>query len=216
VTVTVVHGRIELALHELRAGDGRPLLRLHGLGLRSPGTVPDELAGWPGPVWALDFTGHGASTISHGGGYTCEVLMGDVDAALEHLSRSTLVGYGLGAYVALLAAGGRPDAARGAILCDGSGLTGGGPQPGSPSVAPVDRGGPVPPDPFALVELSRDVRPADYATSFARLAVMTSDLPNPIAVCAKARPEWLRAVVEEPGVLSTTLEEALGVYASGP
>ena len=27
-----------------------------------PSAVPDHLAAWPGPVWALDLTGHGAST----------------------------------------------------------------------------------------------------------------------------------------------------------
>ena len=103
-TVTVRHSRIELALHRLRDGDGRPLLHLHGLGERSPEAMPDHLAGWPGPVWALDFTGHGASSVPVGGGYFCELLMADVDAALAHLGPATLYGRGLGAYVALLTA----------------------------------------------------------------------------------------------------------------
>ena len=55
-------------------GTGRPLLLLHGLGERSPTAVPDHLAAWPGPVWALDFTGHGASSVPRGGGYTAEML----------------------------------------------------------------------------------------------------------------------------------------------
>lgn len=215
MTTTLVHGRIRLALHALKDGTGHSLLLLHGLGLRSPGSLPPEFAGWPGPVCALDLTGHGDSTVPGGGGYTCEVLMGDVDAALEHLGTATLCGHGLGAYIALLAAGGRADAVRGAILCDGPGLAGGGPLPGSSTIAQPDLQVQAPPDPFALAELSRDLRPPDYATSFARLAVMTSEAPSPIAVCAKARPEWLRAVAEEPGVLVTTLDEALAVYA-GP
>ena len=56
------HGRIGLALHQLRPGPGRPLLLLHGLGEQSPTEVPAASAGWPGPVCALDFTGHGGST----------------------------------------------------------------------------------------------------------------------------------------------------------
>ena len=86
--LTVRHNRISLALHRLRdAGPagGRPLLYLHGLGDRSPEAVPGRVTSWPGPIWALDFTGHGRSTIPSGGGYSCELLMADVDAALAEL-----------------------------------------------------------------------------------------------------------------------------------
>jgi pimeloyl-ACP methyl ester carboxylesterase len=209
---TLTHGRISLALHELKTGDGRPLLHLHGLGLRSPDVLPPELAAWPGPVHALDFTGHGASTLPHGGGYTPEVLIGDVDAAVGHLGEVTLLGHGLGAYVALMAAAARNDAVRGAILCDGPGLSGGGPVPGTPQLVRIDPEQPAPPDPFAIAELSRDIRPSDYAQSFAQIVLESSPLPTPIAVCAKARPEWLRAVAEEPGVLVASLAEAVRVY----
>ena len=61
------HARAELALHELRAKAGRPLLLLHGLAERSPAVLPPHLSEWPGPVFALDFVGHGASTIRGGG-----------------------------------------------------------------------------------------------------------------------------------------------------
>ena len=70
----------------------------------------------------------------------------------------------------------------------------------------------APPDPFALVELARDVRPPDYATSFARLATQASPLEQPIAVAAVNRPEWLEAVVREPGVVALPLAEALLLY----
>lgn len=195
----LTHNRIELALHTLRAGTGRPLLLLHGLGERSPDAVPDAVADWGGPITALDFTGHGASTMPIGGGYTAEILMADADAALQHLGEATIVGRGLGAYIALLAAGARPQLVRGAVLADGPGLSGG---PSSPVSQPVFSLDPVDasPDPYALAELGRDLRPPDYATAFSRLAVQGSDLEQPITVVARFRPAWVRAVVGEPGV----------------
>ena len=135
---SILHGRVALALHELRAGHGRPLLLLHALGERTPSTVPALYDAWPGPVHGLDFTGHGASTLPKGGGYTCEMLMADADAALGALGEATVVGRGIGAYVAVLLAGARPTAVRGAILRDGPGLVGGGITPTSPHVAVVD------------------------------------------------------------------------------
>ena len=73
---------------------------------------------------------------------------------------------------------------------------------------------PPPPDPFALVELAADVRPPDYATSFARQATHLSGIERPISVCTLERPDWLRAIVDEPGVETCEVEEALDVYAS--
>jgi len=213
VTKRLRHSKIELALHRLRGGEGRPLLLLHGLGERSPAHVPPRLAPWPGPVFALDFTGHGDSTMPAGGGYTSECLMGDADAAIGELGEVTLHGRGLGAWIALLAAGARPSAVRGAILADGPGLAGGGARPTSPVIPFVDPSAPAPPDPFSLVELSRDVRPPEYATAFVRLANELSGLARPLTVCAVERPEWLRAVVEEPGVEAAPLAAALATYA---
>ena len=60
----LTHGRVELALWKLREGESaghRPLLLLHELGGRSPDAAPVDVAGWPGPIWGLDFTGHGSS-----------------------------------------------------------------------------------------------------------------------------------------------------------
>jgi len=211
---TLTHGRVSLALHRLKeSGAARPLLVLHGLGLRSPTTLPAELGAWPGPVCALDFTGHGDSTVPNGGGYTPELLMGDVDAAIQELGDATLLGRGLGAYVALLAAGARADAVRGAILCDGPGMNGGGSTPGTPQIVRIDPTDVAPPDPFALAELSRDIRPPDYAVDFARLAMEFSGISNPLAICAKARPDWLAAAAEEMGAPQTTITEALRMYS---
>jgi pimeloyl-ACP methyl ester carboxylesterase len=212
--VTLRHGKIDLALHALRGGDGRALLVLHGRGQRAPATLPADLASWPGPVFALDFTGHGASTLPRGGGYSVEILMADADHALAHLRTATVLGRGLGAYVALLLAGARPMEVRGAILCDGPGLAGGGPRPVTPTVVRPTEPGDRAPDPFALLELARDVRPPDYATSFVRQATQLSDLDRPISVCTVERPDWLAAVIEEPGVATSTVAEALAHYGA--
>jgi pimeloyl-ACP methyl ester carboxylesterase len=215
-TLRLRHNKVELALHQLRTGEGRPLLHLHGLGERSPEVVPDHLASWPGPVLALDLTGHGDSDIAVGAGYFCEVLMGDVDTALAHLGPVTIFGRGLGAYVGLLTSGGRPELVRGAIIFDGPGLAGGGPLPVSPyiptAVSPPPPGGT--PDPWAVLELTRDVRPPDYAASFARQAAARSGLDTAIAVTGVNRPPWLEAVASEPGVVECTLAEALALFAA--
>jgi pimeloyl-ACP methyl ester carboxylesterase len=207
------HLRSRLALHTLRTCDGVPLLHLHGLAEASPLVVPRALEAWPGPVYALDFTGHGQSSVPMGGGYTAEALMGDADAALTHLGQATLFGRGLGAYIALLLAGARPGMVHGAVLFDGPGLMGGGTTPGSPSVVAIDPAAIAPPDPFALAELARDLRPTDYAGTFARLATQASPLEHPIAVAAVNRPDWLVAVVREPGVVELPIDEAVALFA---
>lgn len=216
VPVVLRHNRIRLALHELRSGAGRPLLHVHGLAERSPARTPEHLSPWPGPVWALDLSGHGDSDAAPGGGYFCEVLMADVDIAIAHLGQVTIYGRGLGAYVGLLASGGRAEEVRGAILADGPGLAGGGATPGSPAIATtVDS--PPPggtPDPWAIHELTRDPRPPDYAATFARQAAIRSGLDTAIAVVGVNRPPWLEAVVAEPGVAVCTLPEALALFAA--
>jgi pimeloyl-ACP methyl ester carboxylesterase len=210
------HASVRLALHELRAGTGRPLLLLHGLGERAPASVPSIAEAWPGPVHALDFTGHGRSTVPPGGGYTAEVLMADADTALRHLGEATVLGRGLGAYVALLLAGARTDAVRGAVLVDGPGMIAASNGPGSPVPVLPDVSAPAPPDPYALAELARDIRAPDYAAVFVRMALLGSPIPAPITVAAVNRPPWLQAVVDEPGVVDGSVAEALGRYAEKP
>ncbi len=215
-TVVLRHNRVDLALHLLREGvdpDGHPLLLVHGLGEDTPSAPPSWTDVWPGSVWGLDLTGHGASSPSIGGGYTAEVLMADVAVALEHLGRSTVVGRGLGAYVALLVAGACPDLVGGAVLADGPGLAGGGPAPGSPMMLPGVTLPPGPPDPFAMIELTRDVRPADYALSWVHQAIEGSAQEVPITVAAMVRPPWLAAVADAPGVAEAPLLAALEAYA---
>ena len=212
MTVFITHNQVKLALHTLREAAGPNLLLLHALGEHSPASVPPEFEAWPGAVYALDFTGHGASTVPGGGGYTAEVLMADADAALSMLGPATVAGKGLGAYVALLIAGARPSMVRGAILLDGAGLAGGGQRPGPVMIRGVP-GRPMAPDPFALVELASDIRPPDYVARFAELAAEHSGLATAVYVCGKARPEWLKAVLGERRVRECPVDEALKACA---
>jgi pimeloyl-ACP methyl ester carboxylesterase len=211
-TIWLSHNRIRLALHQLREGDGRPLLLLHGLGESSDQIFSAPLPNWPGPVVGLDFTGHGRSTVPAGGGYTTEILLGDADAAVEHLGAVTVLGRGLGGYVALLLAGARPDLVIGVIIDDGPGLSGGPIEPTSTAVLSIGGDGTAP-DPYALLELGRDLRPADYAVDFARLATEASPIDEPITVVAEFRPPWLTAVAAAPGVGTGDLDAALARYA---
>jgi hypothetical protein len=71
-----------------------------------------------------------------------------------------------------------------------------------------------PPDPFALVELTRDVRPPDYALSWVHQAVEGSELDTPLAVAARVRPPWLAAVADAPGVADLPLDDALALYST--
>jgi len=205
------HGKVWLALHHLRTGSGRALLLLHGLGHHSPTGTPRWASAWTGPIAALDFTGHGLSTVPRGGGYSAEILLADADVALGALGEATVVGHGLGAYIALQLAGARATSVRGAVLADGPGLAGGAVQPTSSSYAVLE-GRATTPDPYALHEMSRDLRPGDYATIFVRMAVERSGLDEPITVAAVVRPPWLAAVADEVGVARAGISEALAVY----
>ena len=213
MTVFLKHNVIKLAFHTLRSADGPALLLLHGLGGRSPRTVPADVSAWPGPIYAVDFTGHGESTVPGGGGYTAELLMGDADAALSMLGEATVLGRGLGGYVALLLAGARPQQVRGVVIADGPGIAGGGDEPGITIVRGVPERD-EPPDPFALVELAADLRPPDYAASFVGLAAAGSGLARPVTVSAKARPDWLVAVMQEDGVEEASVEDGLAFFAA--
>ena len=193
----LVHGRVKLELHERRSGEGTPLLLLHAL-RGSSEDWGDEFEACPGPVVALDFSGHGRSEWLTGGAYTPELLTADADAALAHLGRSAaVVGAGLGAYVALLLAGARPAQVSAALLLPGPGLAGGGavPDVGPPSEAAADAAAVarrrsvdgVQADPMLHV-LDADVRPTDYVEAIAaaahRLILLEDD---------RTRPPWWEA-----------------------
>jgi pimeloyl-ACP methyl ester carboxylesterase len=210
------HARLRIALHCLRSGEGQALLLLHGLGERTVDSVPAWASSWTGPIYGLDFTGHGLSDRPRGGGYNCELLMADVDTALAVTGAATIVGRGLGGYVGLLIAGARPKVVRGLVIADGVGLAGGGVRPGAQTIGAPNLP-PTPdsaaPDPFVFLELTSDVRPTDYALNFLRSCVSGSDLALPVSVASAFRPPWLQAVCEHPSVNVISIPEALTAYA---
>src|SRR5262249_27079055 len=126
-------------------------------------------AAWPGSVYALDFTGHGRSDWLVGGGYYPELLAADADVALTHTGPVGIAGAGLGAYIALLLAGGRRDQVPAALLLPGAGLDGGGALPDFDREFPdIEAWGPGDGGFDPLVRLmDLMVRPVDYAEQFA-------------------------------------------------
>lgn len=220
--IRVASGRSEIALHELRAGAGPTLLCLHALGGR--GSDFAELAPhWSGRVLALDFVGHGASQHPRGGSYSPEILAGDADAALAHAGEACAVmGAGLGAYVALLIAGSRPERVHAAYLLPGRGLEGGGPAPRTALA-----GGALRAELALLLDAAAqrdrrdfdpmlhtcevDPRPADYARAFADAAQRLL-----LAEDGSLRPPWWEAVREAACALRAPMDPRAGLAMLRP
>lgn len=243
VHCTVHHGRVALALHRLReAGGPRSprLLLLHALGGSSAdwSTRSSALEAWPGEVWALDFSGHGDSEWLEGRGYSPEGFAAEADAAIAALDEDEdgkkpvplhLAGAGIGAYVALLLAGARPDQVQGALLLPGAGLAGGGHLPFEQILSPAEREGvaaefrvfaatppracaEAPPDPM-VVRCERDLRPVYYAEEFARAARRLL-IPSPAAPHEREpMPPWLEAAARQPSAASAPGELASALRA---
>jgi len=122
------NGRVRLALHDRKPGAGTPLLLLHSL-YGSSAEWSAEVEDWPGAVFALDFSGHGASAWIRGGSYHIEHFLSDADRALREVGPAALAGAGVGAWYALLLAGARAEQVPGCLLLPGRGLAGAGPEP---------------------------------------------------------------------------------------
>ena len=208
----LVNGRTSLHLSHLRDGTGTPLLLLHELFSSADRWSAQEIL-WDGPIWALDFAGHGSSAWRTGGAYYPELFATDVDTALEELGSVCLAGVGLGAYVALLIAGGRADKIPGALLLPGAGLTGGGDEPGSEpdatkldqlqqAHANTDTRDEVATDPRVILAQD-DIRPTDYARSFGSRSQTLL-----LAEDGQPRPGWWEALRELPQVRATSIDRA--------
>jgi len=208
----LTHGRVTLELHELRQAAGPALLLLHEL-YGSAASWGEAPAMWPGAVYALDFCGHGRSDWIKGGGYYAELLVSDADAVLAQVGHAAVAGAGLGAYVAALLAGARPDIVPAALLLPGAGLDGGGERPDfdRPRV-PLDVAVPGEPggDHDPLVRVLEDVRPSDYVAALvepARRLLLLED--------GEPRPPWWQALRRHPRAEALTgdLRAALACLA---
>jgi pimeloyl-ACP methyl ester carboxylesterase len=191
------HARVALEVHELSHRDGPALLLLHALG-GSSADWSEAPALWPGRVYGLDFCGHGHSEWIRGAAYAPELLAGDVEVALAHIGSATLAGAGIGAYVALLMAGGRAATVPAALLLPGRGLAGGGGEPNfdrAPLTMTTPTAGepmPVGCDPHCGA-LQFDTRPPDYAAHFANAARRLVLLED-----GTERPPWWTAARSAP------------------
>ena len=199
------HGRVSIELHKLKSAKGRPLLLLHALGA-SAETWPATALAWSnGPVYALDFAGHGKSDHLRGGAYYPEYFLADADLALEQIAEPcVLLGAGVGAYVALLLGGSRADQILAAVLLEGAGLEGGGSLPGSEIeaediegferfVATASSDYVTSTDPL-VAQCDRDLRPLDYVTSFAQAAKPM--LFSSRVGCEVSAPDWWQTAFE--------------------
>jgi pimeloyl-ACP methyl ester carboxylesterase len=210
----ITHGRITLELHELTRREGPALLLLHAL-YGSSDDWGEAPAVWPGPVYALDFAGHGQSDWVPGGVYYPENLGGDIDAALQQIGGAAIAGAGLGAYLGLLVAGARRDLVPAALLLPGAGLDGGGASPDFDTPFPdLDHPAPGAPehraDPLVRL-LDAYVRPVEYVEPFAHAARHVL-----LAEDGAARPPWWEAVRRSPTaeVTSADLPVALARLAA--
>jgi len=241
------HGRLALALHALGdaaprrdgATDGTraevelPLLLLHALGA-SAEAWRSAAPAWPaGPVFAFDFAGHGASERVRGGGYMPERFLADADVALAAVGdRAAVAGAGIGAYVALLLAGARPDHVPAALLLPGAGLAGAGPAPDShttalesPEAAAAARAAAVRTmapgtDPWVWAadqEWRPDAYVADFAAAARCLLLATAAcLPDDSPVPVTEAPAWwaVAASAEHARTLDGGLAEAFDALAA--
>ena len=187
------NGRVGLALHERKRGAGTPLLLLHSL-YGSSAEWGAEVDTWPGAVFALDFSGHGASGWIRGGSYHIEHFLSDADLALREVGPAALAGAGVGAWYAVLLAGARADRVPGCLLLSGRGLAGAGPEPD-----PLDVRRRIPDaarvaafvgdcDPYCQ-GMEDDPRPPDFVEPFAKAARRVLLVEDGSAV-----PPWWRAV----------------------
>ena len=221
------HGRAAVQLHTRKrpetsaaSDQDRPLLLLHELGGHAA-TWSESVLDWPlGSVYAIDFAGHGQSGRLRGGAYYPEHFLADADLALEHFGvPCAVLGAGVGAYVATLLAGSRPDSVLGALLLDGVGLDGVGFDPESELafadieefetfLAETSKSFSAGTD--ALVaQCAGDMRPLDYVASFAKAA-----RPMLFSRCVgqnRVAPAWWTTAIEANQGLAGADELATGL-----
>jgi len=234
------HARMSVQLYELSANTPSqgstdsnpskiPLLLLHALG-SSASEWSDEWRSWNGPVYALDFAGHGESDRLVGGGYYAEYFLADADLALAAIGdRAYLAGAGMGAYVALLLAGSRPDRVPAALLLPGRGLACGGSEPdfdrrpdsvdtSREKLSAASREYSDTTDPW-VARCGPDFRPIDYVSQFASAAhrLLFSEAVD-YETARNGSLDWWREALRSSGgkLAAVDLRAALDQLASAP
>ena len=118
---TCSSGTLEIAYRRFGAGDGLPLLIVHGLSYFSYDwiDIAGELATGR-EVVAMDMRGFGDSQRSAEGDYGVPAMAGDIVAVLDHLGwkRAVLMGHSMGGRNAALATARNPERVAGLVLVD--------------------------------------------------------------------------------------------------
>jgi pimeloyl-ACP methyl ester carboxylesterase len=186
-------GGLALAFDEIGAGNsGRPLILIHGFS--SNRNENWRRIGWYAALErrrirfaALDCRGHGESAKPHdAAAYTRELMIGDVFALMDHLNieRANLMGYSMGAYLALAAALAKPERIGDLIV---GGVGGAMFAPARPNAPLVE----------AMEAKNADEISDPLARSFRQFADDQGEDRLALAACAKARTEQIAGSVSE-------------------
>jgi len=109
---------VTITVHDL-GGHGEPMLLCHATGFCARAYEPLAAELMPHfRVWALDFRGHGDSTVPANGRFDWGAMADDLLAVVEHLGAApaTVFGHSMGGGVSLLAEARQPGTLRAAYL----------------------------------------------------------------------------------------------------
>ncbi len=205
-------GSLTIAYDDVGAGNsGRPLILIHGFS--SNRNENWRRVGWYGALErrrirfaALDCRGHGESAKPHDpAAYTREAMAGDVFALMDHLNiaRANILGYSMGAHIAMAAALAKPERVGDLIIGGVGGAMFGSQRPVAPLVE-------------AMEAESIDAISDPLARSFRQFADDQGEDRLALAACAKARAEPLADSVSGIGVPTLVVSGARDELAGDP
>jgi pimeloyl-ACP methyl ester carboxylesterase len=202
----------DIAFDDLGPRDsGRPLILIHGFS--SNRNENWRRVGWYGALErrrvrfaALDCRGHGESAKPHDpAAYTRDEMVGDVFALMNHLNieRANLMGYSMGAYLAMAATLAKPERIGDLILGGIGGAMFGPPRPNAPLVE-------------AMEAENIDAISDPLAKSFRQFADDQGEDRLALAACAKARAEPIAGSVSDIKVPTLVVAGARDELAGDP
>lgn len=205
-------GGLALAFDEVGADHpGRPLILIHGFS--SSRNENWRRVGWYGALErrrmrfaALDCRGHGESAKPHDpAAYARELMVGDVFALMDHLNieRANVMGYSMGAYLAMAAALAKPERIGDLIV---GGIGGAMFAPARPNAPLVE----------AMEAQNIDAISDPLARSFRQFADDQSEDRLALAACAKARTESMAGSVSDIKVPTLVVAGARDELAGDP